>query len=208
MVSKESFGNYPAMRNIIASVYEGSLVPMDAALRIESRYFCDLMLRPESGNMVRSLFLSKQALEKGEARPEGQIKGDITKVGVIGAGFMGAGVAYVSAMAGIEVVLIDRDQESADKGKQFAINEQAKRVKRKKTTEEKALIITDRISATTDYSKLSGVDLVVEAVFENSELKAEITKKARTIYRPDSGIWIKHINNPYHRPRNSIGTSG
>jgi 3-hydroxyacyl-CoA dehydrogenase/enoyl-CoA hydratase/3-hydroxybutyryl-CoA epimerase len=177
MVSKESFGNYPAMRNIIASVYEGSLVPMDAALRIESRYFCDLMLRPESGNMVRSLFLSKQALEKGEARPEGQIKGDIKKVGVIGAGFMGAGVAYVSAMAGIEVVLIDRDQESADKGKQFAINEQAKRVKRKKTTEEKALIITDRISATTDYSKLSGVDLVVEAVFENSELKAEITKK-------------------------------
>jgi len=178
MVSKESFGNYPAMRNIIASVYEGSLVPMDAALRIESRYFCDLMLRPESGNMVRSLFLSKQALEKGEARPKGQIKGDITKVGVIGAGFMGAGVAYVSALAGIEVVLIDRDQESADKGKQFAINEQAKRVKRKKTTEEKAAIVADRICATTDYSKLTGVDLVVEAVFENSELKADITEKA------------------------------
>jgi len=170
MVSKESFGNYPAMRNIIASVYEGSLVPMDAALRIESRYFCDLMLKPESGNMVRSLFLSKQALEKGEARPEGQVKGEINKVGIIGAGFMGAGVAYVSAMAGIEVVLIDRDQESADKGKQFAIDEQAKRVKRKKTTE--------GIYATTDYSKLNGVDLVVEAVFENSELKAEITKRA------------------------------
>jgi 3-hydroxyacyl-CoA dehydrogenase/enoyl-CoA hydratase/3-hydroxybutyryl-CoA epimerase len=178
MVSKESFGNYPAMRNIIASVYEGSLVPMDAALRIESRYFCDLMLKPESGNMVRSLFLSKQALEKGEARPEGQIKGEINKVGIIGAGFMGAGVAYVSAMAGIEVVLIDRDQESADKGKQFVIDEQAKRVKRKKTTEEKALAVTNRIYATTDYSKLNGVDLVVEAVFENSELKAEITKRA------------------------------
>jgi len=193
MVSKESFGNYPAMRNIIASVYEGSLVPMDAALRIESRYFCDLMLKPESGNMVRSLFLSKQALEKGEARPEGQVKGEINKVGIIGAGFMGAGVAYVSAMAGIEVVLIDRDQESADKGKQFvidrdqesadkgkqfAIDEQAKRVKRKKTTEEKALAVTNRIYATTDYSKLNGVDLVVEAVFENSELKAEITKRA------------------------------
>ena len=178
MVSKESFGNYPAMRNIIASVYEGSLVPMDAALRIESRYFCDLMLKPESGNMVRSLFLSKQALEKGEARPEGQVKGEINKVGIIGAGFMGAGVAYVSAMAGIEVVLIDRDQESADKGKQFVIDEQAKRVKRKKTTEEKALAVTNRIYATTDYSKLNGVDLVVEAVFENSELKAEITKRA------------------------------
>ena len=212
MVSKESFGNYPAMRNIIASVYEGSLVPMDAALRIESRYFCDLMLRPESGNMVRSLFLSKQALEKGEARPKGQIKGDITKVGVIGAGFMGAGVAYVSALAGIEVVLIDRDQESADKGKQFAINEQAKRVKRKKTTEEKATIITDRICATTDYSKLTGVDLVVEAVFENSELKAEITKKAEqfidqtSIFGSNtSTIPITDLATASVRPDNFIG---
>jgi len=86
MVRKESFGNYPAMGNILKAVYEGSIVPMDAALRIESRYFCDLLLRPESGNMIRSLFLSKQALEKGEARPQGQEKGDINKVGVIGAG--------------------------------------------------------------------------------------------------------------------------
>ena len=109
MVRKESFGNYPAMGNILKAVYEGALVPMDAALRIESRYFCDLLLRPESHNMIRSLFLSKQALEKGEARPEGQTKGEINKVGVIGAGFMGAGVAYVSAMSGIEVVLIGHD---------------------------------------------------------------------------------------------------
>lgn len=181
MIRKESFGNYPAMRNILKAVYEGSLVPMDAALRIESRYFCDLLIDPVSGNMIRSLFLSKQALEKGEARPDGQEKGEISKIGVIGAGFMGAGVAYVSAMAGIEVVLIDRDDESAAKGKQLTIDEQAKRVKRGKTTQEKADAIAARIDATTDYQKLKDVDLIVEAVFENSELKASITKMAEDV---------------------------
>ena len=126
MVRKESFGNYPAMVNILKAVYEGSLVPMDAALRIEGRYFCDLLLNPVSGNMIRSLFLSKQALEKGEARPEGQKKGEIRKLGVVGAGFMGAGVAYVSAMAGIDVVLVDRDDASAQKGKQRRPNKDTK----------------------------------------------------------------------------------
>jgi 3-hydroxyacyl-CoA dehydrogenase/enoyl-CoA hydratase/3-hydroxybutyryl-CoA epimerase len=181
MVRKESYGNYPAMKNILKAVYEGSLVPMDAALRIESRYFCDLLIDPTSRNMIRSLFLSKQALEKGEARPEGQEKGQINKIGVIGAGFMGAGVAYVSALAGIEVVLIDRDDESAAKGKQWTIDEQAKRVKRGKTTQEKADAIAARIEATTDYKKLKDVDLIVEAVFENSELKAKITKMAEEV---------------------------
>ena len=212
MVRKESFGNYPAMRNIVACVYEGSQVPMDAALRIESRYFCDLMLRPESANMVRSLFLSKQALEKGEARPAGQTKGEVKKVGVIGAGFMGAGVAYVSAMAGIDVVLIDRDQEGADKGKQFTIDEQAKRVKRKKSTQEKADAIINRIEATTDYSKLKDVDLIVEAVFENSELKAKITKMAEEIIGEKavfgsntSTIPITDLAKASSRPDNFIG---
>ncbi|MGJ8564352.1 MAG: 3-hydroxyacyl-CoA dehydrogenase NAD-binding domain-containing protein [Alphaproteobacteria bacterium] len=212
MVRKESYGNYPAMRNILACVYEGSQVGMDAALRIETRYFCDLMLRPESGNMVRSLFLSKQALEKGEARPAGQEKGTVSKVGVIGAGFMGAGVAYVSAMAGIEVVLIDRDQEGADKGKQFAIDEQAKKVKRGKTTQEKADKITSRITATTDYKKLKDVDLIVEAVFENSELKAKITKMAEeemgdtAVFGSNtSTIPITDLAKASSRPENFIG---
>lgn len=212
MVRKESYGNYPAMRNIVACVYEGSQVPMDAALRIESRYFCDLMLRPESGNMVRSLFLSKQALEKGEARPVGQTKGEVKKVGVIGAGFMGAGVAYVSALAGLDVVLIDRDQEGADKGKQFTIDEQTKRVKRKKSTQEKADAIIGRIEATTDYSKLKDVDLIVEAVFENSELKAKITKMAEEVIGDKavfgsntSTIPITDLAKASSRPDNYIG---
>ena len=212
MVRKESFGNYPALANILKAVYEGSQVPMDAGLRIETRYFCDLLLRPESGNMIRSLFMSKQALEKGEARPAGQEKGEIKKVGVIGAGFMGAGVAYVSAMSGIDVVLIDRDQEGADKGKAFTIEQQAKRVKRKKTTQEKADAIAARIEATTDYAKLKDVDLIVEAVFENSELKAKITKMTEEIIGDTavfgsntSTIPISDLAKASSRPENFIG---
>jgi 3-hydroxyacyl-CoA dehydrogenase/enoyl-CoA hydratase/3-hydroxybutyryl-CoA epimerase len=212
MVRKESFGNYPAMGNILKAVYEGALVPIDAALRIESRYFCDLLLRPESANMVRSLFLSKQAIEKGAARPKGQKPGLINKVGVIGAGFMGAGIAYVSARAGIDVVLIDRDQEGADKGKQFTIDEQTKRVKRGRTTQEKADAIIGRIHATTDYNKLKDVDLIVEAVFENSELKAKITKMSEDIIGDTvvfgsntSTIPISDLAKASKRPENFIG---
>jgi len=212
MMRKESFGNYPAIRAIIACVYEGSLVPMDAALRIESRYFCNLLSGPESRNMIRSLFLSKQALEKGEARPAGQTKGEVKKVGVIGAGFMGAGIAYVSAMSGMDVVLIDRDQEGADKGKQFTVDEQTKRVKRGKTTQEKADKIIGRIDATTDYAKLKDVDLIVEAVFENSELKAKITKMAEEVIGDTavfgsntSTIPITDLAKASARPDNFIG---
>jgi len=188
MLRKESYGNYPAMRNILACVYEGSQLPMDAALRVESRYFCDLLLDPVSGNMIRSLFLSKQALEKGEARPAGQTKGEVTKIGVIGAGFMGAGVAYVSARAGIDVILIDRDQEGADKGKQHTI------------------------TATTDYTLLKDVDLIVEAVFENSDLKAKITKMAeeqigdKAVFGSNtSSIPITDLAKASSRPDNYIG---
>ena len=212
MIRKESYGNYPAMGNILKAVYEGSMVPMDAALRIESRYFADLLLRPESTNMIRSLFVSKQALEKGEARPAGQEKGEIKKVGVIGAGFMGAGIAYVSAKAGIEVVLIDRDQESADKGKQLTIDEQAKRVKRGKTTQEKADKIAARIDATVDYAKLKDVDLIVEAVFEDSKLKAKITEMAEDVIGDKvvfgsntSTIPITDLAKASKRPENFIG---
>lgn len=212
MVRKQSFGNYPAMENILKCVYEGSQVPMDAALRIESRYFCDLLLRPESGNMIRSLFLSKQSLEKGEARPVGQEKREMTSVGVIGAGFMGAGIAYVSALAGLDVVLIDRDQEGADKGKQFTIDEQAKRVKRGRTTQEKADAIAARITATPDYAKLKDVDLIVEAVFEDSDLKAKITKMTEEVIGETavfgsntSTIPITDLAKASSRPDNFIG---
>jgi 3-hydroxyacyl-CoA dehydrogenase / enoyl-CoA hydratase / 3-hydroxybutyryl-CoA epimerase len=212
MVRKESYGNYPAMPNILRAVYEGSQVPMDAALRIETRYFCELLLNPKTQNMIRSLFISKQAIDKGGARPASQEPGAINKIGVIGAGFMGAGVAYVSAMAGIEVVLIDRDQESADKGKALTETEQAKRVKRGKQTQDKMDAILARITPTTDYGLLSDVDLIVEAVFENSELKAKITKMAEDVIPKDavfgsntSTIPISDLAKASSRPENFIG---
>ncbi len=212
MVRKESYGNYPAMGNILRAVYEGAQLPMDAALRVETRYFCALILNPKTQNMIRSLFISKQAIDKGGARPKSQKPGEIKKIGVIGAGFMGAGVAYVSAMAGIDVVLIDRDQEGADKGKALSETEQAKRVKRGKTTQEKMDTILARITPTTDYGKLKDVDLVIEAVFENSELKAKITKmtedvipKTAVFGSNTSTIPISDLAKASSRPENFIG---
>lgn len=178
MLRKTSYGNYPAQRYILSCVYEGSQVTMDQALRIESRYFTKLLLRPESRNMIRSIFLSKQDLDKGGRRPAGQEKGEVKKIAVIGAGFMGAGIATVSAVAGIEVVLIDANQEGAEKGKKHATDQWAKRVERGRMTAEKAEKLAALITPTTDYTLIKDVDLVVEAVFENSELKAKITKLA------------------------------
>lgn len=177
MLRKNSYGNYPAQRYILSCVYEGLQLDIDAGLRIESRYFAKLLMRPESRNMIRSIFLSKEQLEKGAARPKGQEKQKIGKIGVIGAGFMGAGIANVSAQAGIEVVLIDVNQEGADKGKAHIEKDLAKRVERKKMDEDKKAEILARVTATTDYSKLADVDLVVEAVFESRDVKEPVIKK-------------------------------
>ena len=212
MLRKTTYGNYPAQRYILSCIYEGSQVNMDAAIRIESRYFTKLMLRPESKNMIRSIFLSKQALDKGDRRPASQQKADVKKIAVIGAGFMGAGVATVSAQAGIEVVLIDVSQEGADKGKAHAVKHFEKGVKRGKLSAEKAEKLAGMITATTDYKAMSDVDLVVEAVFENSELKAKITKAAEEVI-PDtcvfgsntSSIPISDLAKASKRPDQFIG---
>ena len=188
MLRKTTYGNYPAQRYILSCVYEGSQVSMDEAIKIESRYFTKLMLRPESRNMIRSIFLSKQALDKGGRRPASQTKGEIKKVGVIGAGFMGAGIATVSVQAGIEIVLIDATQEGAEKGKQHAMDYFAGGVKRGKVSQEKADKLAGMITPTTDYALLKDVDLVVEAVFENSELKHKITKMAEDVI-PEGAVF-------------------
>ncbi len=114
---RETFDHYPAARAIMQVVYEGLLLPIDRALTVESRYFTKILRSPEAAAMIRSLFVSMQDLNKGARRPANMPQAQIKKVGILGAGFMGAGIASVSAQAGIEVVLIDRDQESADKGK-------------------------------------------------------------------------------------------
>ncbi|MDG2521653.1 3-hydroxyacyl-CoA dehydrogenase NAD-binding domain-containing protein [Caulobacter segnis] len=178
MLRKQSYGNYPAQLNIMKAVYEGLQVPIDAALRIETRYFLKTIMSPQAKGMIRTLFLSLQELGKGSGRPAGVPQYDVKKVAVLGAGMMGAGVAYVQAMAGIETVLIDQTQEAADKGKGYAEGLVKKAVSRGKLTQEKGDAILALIHPTADYAQVKGSDLVIEAVFENREVKAEVTKKA------------------------------
>ena len=120
MVNAQTQGAFPAAKALLSAVYEGALVPFDTALKIEARWFTNVLMNPSSSAMIRSLFLNKEALEKGAVRPANVDDQRVQKVGVLGAGMMGAGIALVSAQAGIEVVLIDRDQESADKGKAYS----------------------------------------------------------------------------------------
>ena len=184
MIRKQTYGNYPAATNLMKAVYEGVQVPMDAALRIETRYFIKTLMTPQAQAMIRSLFLSKQELDKGAVRPAGQPKSDPKKVTVIGAGMMGAGIAYVQALAGIETILIDRTQEDADKGKAHVADLLKKRLSRGQITQEKFDALLGSVTATTDYDLIKGSDLVIEAVFENREIKADVTKRAEAQLAP------------------------
>ncbi len=184
MLRKQSYGNYPAVLNLMKAVYEGIQVPMDAALRIETRYFIKTLMTPQAQAMIRSLFLSKQELDKGAVRPVGVPKSDPKKVTVIGAGMMGAGIAYVQALAGIETILIDRTQEDADKGKAHVADLLKKRLSRGQITQEKFDALLGSVTATTDYDLIKGSDLVIEAVFENREIKADVTKRAEAQLAP------------------------
>ncbi len=185
MVHGKTQGVYPAAKAMLSAIYEGALVPFDTALRIEARWFTHVLRNPSSGAMMRSLFINKQALEKGAVRPALPDQ-SVRKLGVIGAGMMGAGIAHVAAQAGIEVVLIDRDQAAADKGKAMSEGLLAEAVKRRKMGEEDAAAVLGRIAATADYARLEGCDLVVEAVFEDPGVKAETTRKAEAHLAPDA----------------------
>jgi len=184
LLRKQSYGNYPAVLNLMKAVYEGVQVPIDAGLRIETRYFIKTLMTPQAQAMIRSLFLSKQELDKGAVRPAGVPKSDPKKVTVIGAGMMGAGIAYVHVMAGIETVLIDQTQEAADKGKAHVEELLKKRLSRGQMTQEKFDATLALVTATTDYDHIKGSDLVVEAVFENREIKADVTKRAEAQLAP------------------------
>jgi 3-hydroxyacyl-CoA dehydrogenase/enoyl-CoA hydratase/3-hydroxybutyryl-CoA epimerase len=180
MVHGKTMGVYPAAKALLSAVYEGSLVPFDTALRIEARHFTSVLMNPSSAAMIRSLFINKEALEKGANRPQVEDMA-VKKLGVIGAGMMGAGIAYVAANAGIEVVLIDAAQEAADRGKAHSEGILDKGLKRGKVTAERRAEVLGRITATTDYAALAGADLIVEAVFEDPKIKAEVTAKVEAV---------------------------
>jgi 3-hydroxyacyl-CoA dehydrogenase/enoyl-CoA hydratase/3-hydroxybutyryl-CoA epimerase len=200
--------NMNAPRAILSAVYEGAQLPMDTAIRVESKYFAKVVADPQAGNMIRSLFVSKQAAEKGARRPKGVAPMPTKKIGMLGAGLMGAGVAMVTAQAGIEVVLLDRDLAAAEKGKQYTADKLAK----KRTDPAKAQAILDRIHPTADYADLAGCDLIIEAVFETREIKAGVTKATEAVVGADtifgsntSTLPITGLAEAWSKPENFIG---
>jgi 3-hydroxyacyl-CoA dehydrogenase/enoyl-CoA hydratase/3-hydroxybutyryl-CoA epimerase len=178
---RETYDNYPAARAILQVVYEGLLLPFDRALTVESRYFAKILPSPEAAAMIRSLFVSMQELNKGARRPANVPAAQLRKIGILGAGFMGAGIASVSAQAGLDVVLIDRDQESADKGKAGIHKSLTEQVNRGRMTSAQRDGVLSRITPTADYRGLAGCDLVIEAVFEDRNVKAEATARAQAV---------------------------
>ncbi|MCA0046031.1 enoyl-CoA hydratase/isomerase family protein [Mesorhizobium sp. B283B1A] len=212
ILRRETYGNYPAAAAILKCVYEGLLVPFDTALRIEQRYFTEIMQTKEAAAMIRSLFVSLQELNKGARRPAGVPETKFKKIGILGAGFMGAGIAYVTAKAGIPVVLLDRDIESAQKGKAHSdslVSDQVKKGRAKPEERDKLLSL---ITPTADYADLAGCDLVVEAVFEDSAVKKAATEQAEAVLKSSaifasntSTIPITGLAKNSARPKNFIG---
>ncbi|MBD1547068.1 3-hydroxyacyl-CoA dehydrogenase NAD-binding domain-containing protein [Roseibium aggregatum] len=209
---RETYDNYPGPRYLLHSVVEGLQLPMDLALQVESRYFAKVLQTPEAANMIRSLFVSMQELNKGARRPQAERPNKIKKIGILGAGFMGAGIAYVTAQAGIDVVLIDRDQESADKGKAHSDALLTKAIQRGRATQEQKDKLLSKILPTTDYEELASCDLVIEAVFEDREIKRAVTEKAEAVMKSraifasnTSTLPITSLAQASKRPKSFIG---
>jgi 3-hydroxyacyl-CoA dehydrogenase/enoyl-CoA hydratase/3-hydroxybutyryl-CoA epimerase len=193
LVAGKTQHNYPAPPAILSCVYEGSLLPIDKGLKIESEYFTSLLRTPVARNMIRTLFVEKGKADKLARRPEGVPPSKVQKLGILGAGMMGAGIAYVSARAGMDVVLLDTDIEAANKGKDYSSGLLEKQISRGRSTREKADALLAKIRPTTDYADLEGCDLVIEAVFENREIKADVTGKAEAVI-PETAIFASNTS--------------
>jgi 3-hydroxyacyl-CoA dehydrogenase / enoyl-CoA hydratase / 3-hydroxybutyryl-CoA epimerase len=190
---QETKGNYPAPHAIMAAAVEGSLVDFATASRIESRYFARLASGQVSQNMINAFWFNLNEIKKGASRPDGVPPQTTEKVGVLGAGMMGHGIAYVSAYAGMTVVMTDASQESADAGKEKIAGILAKRVKRGRMTQAEMDAVMDRITATDNYDLLDGCDLIIEAVFEDRDLKAKVTGLAEAAMNP-AGVFASNTS--------------
>lgn len=184
MVRKETKGNYPAPIAILSAMVEGCQVDLETAGRIESRYFAHLASGQVSKNMINALWTQLNQIKKGASRPQQVPRTTTSKVGVLGAGMMGHGIAFVSALSGMEVVLIDTSQERANAGKEKIAALMEKRMARGRMTSEQMGSALAKVRATADYGRLEGCDLVIEAVFENRELKARVTPMAEATMDP------------------------
>ncbi|VWC66420.1 3-hydroxyacyl-CoA dehydrogenase [Burkholderia lata] len=212
MANAKAHGNYPALTHIMSCLFEGCLLDFDAGSQVESRYFAACVMSQVSRNMIGTLWYQLNAIKKGQSRPAGVPPGKVRKVGILGAGMMGAGIAYVSAKAGIDVVLLDTTQENADKGKAYSQGLLEKALARGKTTQDKRDALLARILPTTRYDDLRGCDLVVEAVFEDRAIKADCTTLAEAVIGEDavfasntSTLPITGLAHVSRRPAHFIG---
>ncbi|NUK04872.1 enoyl-CoA hydratase/isomerase family protein [Streptomyces lunaelactis] len=177
---------YPAPRNILAAAVEGSQVDFETALTIEARYFTELVTGQIAKNMIQAFFFDLQAVNSGASRPKGIEPRPVRKVAVLGAGMMGAGIAYSCARAGIEVVLKDVSADAAAKGKAYSEKLLAKALSRGRTTEAKRDALLARITPTADPADLAGCDAVIEAVFEDTGLKHKVFQEIQDVIEPDA----------------------
>ena len=212
MANAKAHGNYPALTHIMSSIFEGGLLDFDAACQVESRYFAACVTSQVSKNMIGTLWYQLNAIKKGQSRPKDFPVGKVKKVGILGAGMMGAGIAYVSAKVGIDVVLLDTTIENAEKGKGYSQGLLDKAVARGRSTVGKRDELLARIKPTTSYEDLAGCDLVIEAVFEDRDIKAVCTKKSEAVIAADavyasntSTLPITGLAQASARPANFIG---
>lgn len=193
MAYQKSHGNYPAIIHIMSCVFEGSLLDIDAGLEVESNYFVACVLSPESKNMITSMWTQLNQIKKGQSRPKGFERQKVNKVAVLGAGMMGAGIAYVAAKAGIDVVLLDTSIENANTGKQYAEKLLDKAISCGRSNATKKAALLSKIQTTTSYNDISGCDLVIEAVFENRDIKAKCTEQAEAII-PETAFYASNTS--------------
>ena len=212
LLLKKTAGNYPAPKIIMNSVYEGLQMPFDRALSRESRYFAKCVTSGVAKNMIRTLFYSLNDANKGKARPEGAKETKLESIGILGAGMMGAGIAYVSAKAGLNVVLKDVSMEAAEKGKSYSTDLLGKQVSKGRMEQAKMDEILSRIKTTDKPSDISDCQLVIEAVFESRELKTTVTKESESAMSESavfasntSTLPITGLAEASSRPENFVG---
>jgi 3-hydroxyacyl-CoA dehydrogenase/enoyl-CoA hydratase/3-hydroxybutyryl-CoA epimerase len=187
LTGKVAGDNYPAPMASLSAVYEGTTVPIDAGLRIESRYFTQLLMSPVARNMTRTLFVNKQAADKLVRRPATIPASRVGRLGILGAGMMGSGIAYCSAAAGLPTVLLDRSLDEAERGKGYSQKLTQRAVEKSRMTDTQAQTLLDHIHPATDYQALEGCDLVIEAVFEKRDIKKQVIENTEAVI-PETAV--------------------
>ncbi len=212
MAAEKTFNNYPAPRAILSCVYEGLQLPFEAALEVEAEYFAQMVVHPVAKNMIRTLFFGVNEANKGGARPKGVAAQPTQKLGVLGAGMMGSGIAYVAAKAGIPVVLKDVSLAAAEKGKSYSAKISDGLIEKKRLTVEQKEKLLQFITATDDAKAVAECDLIIETVIEDRKIKAQVTRESEAVCAASaivasntSTLPITGLAEASKRPENFIG---